>query len=430
MATLKILKFTVKIFLVLNILVLCSCVDKSNLRQKYTDSQNMNIKSEVSFIIEREFLIEDEKEKEQIPSLIKFNRFGNIISSSKNNVLNSYDEKGNLIVRKTSKDVWLYGTDDYVTDEEYIKYYYNKNGFVVKEEKYTGREEKPSSSIRYILYDNNYIKEKIEYSNINDSTGIYEDSVITHFIIENKNNVTKELICKGKKKEQIISVYDKKSNLLSERHTKDLFVYEDTLKRFFLGSNNELELKEIYTKHDKNEVVKYDYDINGNCTYAALIDSTHNKEVNFYFKYQYDEKSNWIKKECYNNLHILVSYFTREIEYFPTDENNVVDYSWENEKSPLEILYEEEAERQRKESLYLNDDFVLSQFNYKMKEEYSNYKIIGSPKITLRNNRDYYINFNCREKNFGYKNENITVKITINIEDDTFSFETVKGVLI
>ena len=91
MATLKMLKFTFKIFLVLNILVLCSCVDKSNLRQKYTDSQNMNIKSEVSFIIEREFLIEDEKEKEQIPSLIKFNRFGNIISSSKNNVLNSYD---------------------------------------------------------------------------------------------------------------------------------------------------------------------------------------------------------------------------------------------------------------------------------------------------------------------------------------------------
>jgi hypothetical protein len=129
-------------------------------------------------------------------------------------------------------------------------------------------------------------------------------------------------------------------------------------------------------------------------------------------------------------LHILVSYFTREIEYFPTDENNVVDYSWENEKSPLEIFYEEEAERERKESLYLNDDFVLSQFNYKMKEEYSNYKIIGSPKITLRNNRDYYINFNCREKNFGYKNENITVKITINIEDDTFSFETIKGVLI
>ena len=65
-----------------------------------------------------------------------------------------------------------------------------------------------------------------------------------------------------------------------------------------------------------------------------------------------------------------------------------------------------------------------------MKEEYSNYRLIGSPKITLRDNDAFYINFNCREKNYGYRNENITVKITVNIEDDTFSFETVKGVLI
>ncbi|MCY6291747.1 hypothetical protein OXV68_04195 [Bacteroides fragilis] len=135
----------------------------------------------------------------------------------------------------------------------------------------------------------------------------------------------------------------------------------------------------------------------------------------------------------YDNLHNLISYITRRIEYYPKDEQGVTDYCWENEECPLEIKFNKEKIKKQKEELYLNDDFILEQFKVKMKE-YPDYKIIGNPKITYHSGYTYNINFNATHYMGGYPSgypmkENITVQIILDLETDTYSFNTLKGTL-
>ena len=84
----------------------------------------------------------------------------------------------------------------------------------------------------------------------------------------------------------------------------------------------------------------------------------------------------------YDNLHNLISYITRRIEYYPKDEQGVTDYCWENEECPLEIKFNKEKIKKQKGRIIFNDDFILEQFKVKMKE-YPDYKIIGNPKIII-----------------------------------------------
>lgn len=428
-------KLLLKVGLLFNIITLVSCNSPIHKKVQITDCQEMNLKGNVCCIVEKEF-DSNPNNSEQIPSLYKFNKDGNILfMSHKDEIIqNSYDEKGNKKVKKirtTSKAERDWGTNFSDNIYTYIKYFHNEDGFVTKEEEYFSilSLNEPYLCKLHILDKNNYITKSIKYSDRDNQTGLFKDSLITNYKIEFKDNSITELIQKNEEEKRIVSTYDPDTRLLISRHTKDLFVYTETLNEFVKNENNELVQKTI--EHNKNELVRYQYDHNKNISCIQISDSTKNIDLVYNFKYEYDENSNWIRKECYDHLYNLISYYEREIEYYPINEiDNSVDFSWENEKSPLEINYEKEREIRQKENLYLNDRFVLSAFEYEMKKEYSNYKIIGTPQITLRNNREYYINFNCREKNYGYKNENITVLITINIEDDTYSFKTVKGVLL
>lgn len=433
--------FFIELAVLFIIIMFSSCNSQPNKRPKFTHCQVMNLKGNVCCIVEREFQSNSDKTSGQIPFLYKFNKKGNVILSIEDDeiVNNSYDDKGNHKVKKIrnmSKAERDWGEEYHHNNiYTYIKYYHNDKGFVIKEEEYFSliSLDDPISYTSYILDSNNWITKSVEYSNKDNQTGIFSDSLITYHEIKMNDDVITELIRKGEQEKRIISIYDDETKLRISKHTKDLFVFTETLNEFVKNENNELVRKTI--KHDLNELIKYQYDHNNNITNMHISDSTNNLDIVYNFKYEYDENSNWIKKECYDHLYNLISYHEREIEYYPLNENNdSIDYNWENEKCPLEIKYEKEKKRKQKENFYrdfyLKESFILSLFERKMKEEYSNYRLIGSPKITLRDNDAFYINFNCREKNYGYRNENITVKITVNIEDDTFSFETVKGVLI
>ena len=425
-------RLLLKVGLLFCIIILVSCNSPMNNNIKFTDCQNMNIRGKVCYIVEKEFYSNPDKDSEQIPSLYKFNKDGNILFMSQKDeiIQNSYDEKGFLAVKKsrnTSKAEREWGPAFSSNIYTYIKYFYNKDGFVVKEEEFFSifSLDEPLVYTLYSLDSKNFITKSIEYSNKDKQTGLFRDSLITYYEIKIDDKVFTKCTRKNEHDTKIISTYDIETRLLLSRHTK----LTEELDEFEKGEDDILIKKVI--KHDTNKLEKFEYDSNNNITRIHISDSTNNTNLVYNFKYEYDEHLNWTRKECYDHLYNLISYYEREIEYFPIDEiDNSVDYSWEHEKSPLEIKHEKEREIRQKENLYLNDRFVLSQFEYKMKEEYSNYKIIGTPKITLRNNREYYINFNCREKNYGYKNENITVKITMNLEDDTYSFEIVKGVLL
>lgn len=387
-----------------------------------------NVKGRVCLIIEEEVELKDGEERYRDETLLKYNRFGKIIKSNVDGLKCSYDLNGNIIVKEISK-MTFFMEEGFKPVTTYWKYFYDENGCSNKIAEYTMSEDN-LNSVTLIYRDELHYKTKfIQYFNKNDLQGkVYIDSLMILYDYDtNKAVLLSETLFSGKRIKKTTYKYNS-NNKLIQKHEKDLNVYRDSTAYYDFKYG---EVKGYdYTDINDNLIETYEYDDQGNIIHLNLCDSTKNFQRDTYWKYQYDENGNWVRCEEYNNLHKQVSYKTRKIEYYPKDGTGNIDYSWEDEDSPLEIEYEKEEIRKRKEKAYLNDEFILEQFNAKMKE-YPNYRVKGKPKIIYRNYCTYRINFDALyswDANFYYPQKvNRTVEIVLNLDDDTYSFVPIKG---
>lgn len=413
---------------IISIFILCfvSC-DKEWKRK--SDLEQNNIKGNICFIIEEDIKLKDGKEDNKQKTLFKYNRFGNIVWSDKDNLKCSYDLNGKIIVRETSKMTYFTDEGKFKPITTYWKYYYDETGYSNKVTQYSMSENNLLSTA-YIIRDNLHYKTKIVELNqkVNMDGSRYVDTLTVSYEYNKKKGLLKMLTIYSGKRETRTTYSYGSDNELIKKHDKDINVYKDSTAYYSFKDGSLLGYN--YFDINTNIVETYEYDQYGNTIHLNVCDSTSNTEEDTYWTYQYDSNNNWIKCEEYDNLHKLVSYKTRKIEYYPTDEKGSVDYSWENEKSPMEQEHEKDEIRKRKEQAYLNDEFILEQFYTKMKE-YPNYRIKGKPKIVYRDYCTYRINFDALyswDANFYYPEKvNRTVEIVLNLDDDTYSFVPIKG---
>lgn len=436
MATLKLYPYNLhwkcitKLIIMSMLFYSCEKVEKY---EKLSDLQRRNLEGNVCLIIEQKYEINKGEELPISESIIKFNRNGNISSLTEGNeeTTFAYNEDGNIIVEKHTKNVLFMGEAlEWKPVSDYKKYHYNKTAFPSKIDEYTLNENNLNATTIIerdeYSYKTKEIRIEFKYNDSNHKS--YTDTIITLYRSNKKNNYSEVKKLAGKRELLTTYKYDE-NGLLIYKHEKDLHIFQDSTAIYSLANSQTPQSYEHH-KYDENVVYTYERDNRGNTVHLQVCDSTQNKQFDFYSKYTYDNQGNWIKYEYYDNLHELISYITRRIEYYPKAETGEIDYSWENEKSPLEKENSEEKVRKQKEEQYLNDDFILAQFNMKMKE-YPSYRVIGNPKITYRQGCTYNINFNATHYYIGgfSEKENITVQIILDLNTDTFSFYPIKGVL-
>ena len=402
-----------------------------------TDLEKENIKGDVCLIIEQDFNVKNGVEQPGPAFIFKFNRFGNLLSNELEKATYSYNENGNLLVKKKVSDI-LFGKEGFRPVATYWKYLYDNDNFVNRIDEYELSEVNLQSRTMFERNKYHYVTKsiKVEFKIDTETMKPYTDTITTTY----KYNNGELIECKefaGKRILKTTFVRNSKG-LAIKMHCKDLVTYKDsTIYYTYANSKDALQGGKPtskgfqYENINKNVLISYEYDENGNVIHLHICDSTNNTQKDWYTQYQYDELGNWTKAELYDNFHELTSYKTRRFEYYPKDTiTGETYYNWENEISPLERQFRAEKIRKQKENAYLNDKFILEQFNGKMKE-FPNYKVLGTPKIIFHRDSIYHINFNARhDMGYGYyQKENITVRIVINIDDDTFTFDVLKGEL-
>ena len=411
----------------------CSNIEYNNSK---SDLEKMNLKGDICFIIEQKIDINNDQEIPVYEKTIKFNRYSKISYIKENNkeTIFSYDENGILIVKKQTENILSMDNGEFIPVSNYEKYYYNNNSTLPYKINEYSQNESNLNSTTFIERDKYNYKTKamkIDFKFDFSKNSHYNDTTIFLYKHNNKKNYSeiKEITAK----KELLRTFDYNSNgIRILLHEKDLNIFIDSTAMYSFSDMNTPQ-SYTYTKHDRNIIYTYKHDDKNNLIHTHICDSTQHQQLDFYFKYTYDNQGNWIKQEMYDNLHNLISYITRRIEYYPKDEQGVTDYCWENEECPLEIKFNKEKIKKQKEELYLNEDFILEQFKVKMKE-YPDYKIIGNPKITYHSGYTYNINFNATHYMGGYPSgypmkENITVQIILDLETDTYSFNTLKGTL-
>ncbi len=424
-----------KYIVIIIIFVLFHSCDKIERLENESALQRLNLKDSVCLIVEQGFEINKEG-KSPLPDLIfKFNKYGNISSliQGDEETTCAYNENGSIIVKKCTKNVYFMGDKlEIIPIVDYTKYYYDNSAFPYKIDEFSQDETNQISSTTIERDKYNYkTKEvRIALKKNNSTNELYTDTTITIYKGNKKNNYSEVIEITGKRELLKQYKYDK-NGLLIYTHAKDLFVFKDT-SALYSQTDSQILPEYRCENYNSNVVYTYDRDDKGNIIHVHVNDSTNNEQLDFYGKYTYDNSGNWIKYEYYDNFHELISQRTRRIEYYPKDLTGKIDYSWENEKSPLEKEYREEKIRKQKEEKYLKDDFILEQFKLKMKE-YPNYRVIGSPQITYRKDCTYNINFNAIHYypiGAYSEKENITVQIVLDLKAETFIFYAIKGELI
>ena len=411
--------------------------------EESTDMQRRNLKGNVCLVIEQTVRIEDDKEIEEPISILKFNRYGNLLSDSRERTKYTYDGNGNLLVKRKEDYTYFMG-EGLKAMYTYWKYEYDKNYFVTKIKEYEeyDSDNKILSSCQIFARDKyHYVTKSITISNRFDYNvrKMYTDSVEVQYQYNTKGDIIRTKESNGKR---ILETSYKinQRGLIEMKHSKDLLVYVDSVPYYKIsGPLSDYSSDPMsgdpsgysYEYMNTNQLYLYEYDERDNVIHIHFCDSTNNTQNDIYKKYTYDECGNWIRCDTYGNLGDLIASQKRQIEYYPIDSmSKKVDYSWENEISPLEESFWKTQERKRKEEMYLNDEFVLKQFYAKM-EEYIDYNIIGEPKIIYRQGCTFNINFNAiHDLHGGYTStENITVQIVMDLDSDSFSFEVIKGSL-
>ena len=408
--------------------------------EELTDIQRLNLKGNVCLVIEQTIRIEDDKETKEPISILKFNRYGNLLSNSRERTKYTYDENGNLLIKR--KEDYTYLMDEGLKPMSvytYWKYEYDKNNLVTKIKEYVSDEKNLASCQRFVRDKYHYVTKSITINNKFDYNArkMYTDSVEVQYQYNTKGDIIRTKECNGKR---ILETHYKinQRGLIEMKHSKDLLVYVDSVPYYNIsGPLSDYSSDSMsgapsgysYEYINTNMLYVYEYDERDNIIHIHFCDSTNNTQSDIYKKYEYDEYGNWIRCDTYSNLGDLIASQNRQIEYYPTDSiSKKVNYSWENEISPLEESFWETQERKRKEEMYLNDEFVLKVFYEKMKE-YINYNIIGDPKIIYHQGCTFNINFNAiHDFHYGYTlKENITVQIVIDLDSDSLSFEVIKG---
>ena len=103
--------------------------------EESTDMQRRNLKGNVCLVIEQTVRIEDDKEIEEPISILKFNRYGNLLSDSRERTKYTYDGNGNLLVKRKEDYTYFMG-EGLKAMYTYWKYEYDKNYFVTKIKEY------------------------------------------------------------------------------------------------------------------------------------------------------------------------------------------------------------------------------------------------------------------------------------------------------
>ena len=289
-------------------------------------------------------------------------------------------------------------------------------------------------------YDNlNYKVKETHLSNKYDylkQEAYIDTTIITYQYDKKRKLLLLEEGFSGKRHLKRAYKYNKVGNLCW-RHEKDMNVYRDSSAYYDYYNISDMSVPKGYSYEEINTNITYiySYDDRHNVVHVTTCDSTNNIEKDTYWKYQYDINNNWTRCEEYDNFHRLISYKTRQIEYYPWKSavnDHGYDYTWEDIVSPMEQQYEKDKVRKQKEEAYLNDEFILEQFNRKMKE-YPKYRVIGKPRIVYRNYCTYNINFDVHyswDATFNFvEKENITVQIILDLDAETFTFTPIKGVL-
>lgn len=420
------------------IMSIVSCTMKPY--KELTDIQRLNLKGNVCLIIEQTVSIEDGKERKKPISILKFNRYGNLLSNSLERTKYTYDENGNLLIKKQENYTYLMDKGFRpMSVYTYWKYEYDKNNFVSKINKYVSDDKNLSSCQIFVRDKYHYVIKSITINNKFDysTRKMYTDTIEVQHQYNAKGDIVKTKEINGKR---ILETSYKinQHGLIEMKHSKDLFVYVDSVPYYNISgplsdysndSMSDVPSGYSYEYMNTNLLYSYEYDERDNIIHIHFCDSTNSIQNDIYKKYEYDKYGNWIRCDTYGNLGDLISSQKRQIEYYPIDSiSKKINYSWENEISPLEESFWREQERKRKEEMYLNDEFVLKLFYAKMKE-YINYSIVGKPQIIYHQGCTFNINFNAiHDFHYGYTStENITVQIVIDLESDSFSFEVIKG---
>lgn len=412
-----------------------SCND--TLHKKRTNRELKGLKGEVCLTITEEYKYNPGNNENELvnTTITKFNKDGNYITIKKNDRINttySYDGRGKLLVEKTDNYTFDMTKREFVNLPNYKKYSYDSHERVCKIEEYSYSVEN-LNSISTIERSGTMIKSiKVEHKYDTPNGIIYNDTTIT-VIIRNKLRDPIE-IRETKGKRNLVTTYTyNKDNQRIRIHTEDLAKYIDStvVYDFSKGAIDYTKPKYMYNEININVTEEYNYDEYGNISHQKTWDNATNKKYEEYREYVYDKQGNWIKCSVYNPLHELISYSVREMEYYPQNYNTgLMDYTWEQEDSPALKRYYYAKTREIKEQQYLNDNFVLEQFHYKMKQEYPQYTIAGDPKITYRSDSTYHINFNGYYYSYGLKfSDNYTVRIIMCIDADSYYFDIIKGTL-
>lgn len=429
----KTLFFCWIIFLFISISTI-SCND--TLGKKRTNRELERLKGEVCLTITEEYKYKSENNEDELANttITKFNKNGNYIYIKRNDNINtaySYDEKGKLLVEKTDNYTFDMTKKEFVNLPIYKKYSYDSHERICKIEEYSYSAEN-LNSISMIERSGTmikFIKVEPKYDTANGTS--YNDTTITAITRNKLRNPIEIRETRGKR--NLVTTYTyNKNNQRIRIHTEDMVKYIDSTVVYEFSKEivDYTKPKYMYNEINVNVTEEYNYDEYGNISHQMTWDNVTNKKYEEYRQYVYDEQGNWIKCSIYNPLHELISYFVREIEYYPLNHNTgLTDYTWEQEDSPALKRYYYAKTRKVKEQQYLNENFVLEQFHYKMKQEYPQYTI-ANPKITYHSDSTYHINFNGYYYSFGLKfSDNYTVRIIMCIDAESYYFDVIKGTL-
>ena len=256
-------------------------------------------------------------------------------------IINKYDEDGNLVVHTTSKGEYK----EYRYDNRSNLIYYNSN-FGVEEifKKYDDKdiviEIRTSSgsltSIEYTDDDEGRILRKV-------STIIDLDTNISHTVSENYEyfaDGSYRIIYFSDLKEYKLETYDARGNITLEDSKKftRIFLYDENGRK--IKEINSLGIEEQWEYNDDGNIkshkvlrngkeklkIDYEYDENGNLLFERNSNNT-------YIKYEYDKNGNCIKKDS-NNKHNnttmkydsrnrkILTVYDNLVETFEYDDNN------------------------------------------------------------------------------------------------------------
>ena len=269
--------------------------------EESTDMQRRNLKGNVCLVIEQTVRIEDDKEIEEPISILKFNRYGNLLSDSRERTKYTYDGNGNLLVKRKEDYTYFMG-EGLKAMYTYWKYEYDKNYFVTKIKEYEeyDSDNKILSSCQIFARDKyHYVTKSITISNRFDYNvrKMYTDSVEVQYQYNTKGDIIRTKESNGKR---ILETSYKinQRGLIEMKHSKDLLVYVDSVPYYKIsGPLSDYSSDPMsgdpsgysYEYMNTNQLYLYEYDERDNVIHIHFCDSTNNTQNDIYKKYTYDE---------------------------------------------------------------------------------------------------------------------------------------------